>query len=61
MAPKLRFQILLEPNQLAALRRIQARTLAPVSSQIRAAVAQWIVQHEEMKSERKRASTLKRS
>ena len=57
---KLRFQILLEPAQLAALRRIQERTAAPVASQIRRAVEDWIVKQGET-SERKRAVTRKRS
>jgi hypothetical protein len=60
MSPKTRFQILLEPEQLAALRRIQERTAAPVASQIRRAVANWIAEQGE-KSERKRAVTRKRS
>jgi len=42
MSPKTRVQILLEPDQLAALRRIQARTLAPVAAQIRQAVDTWL-------------------
>ena len=57
---KLRFQILLEPAQLAALRRIQERTAAPVASQIRRAVEDWIATQGET-SERKRAVTRKRS
>ncbi len=59
MSPKTRFQILLEPEQLAALRRIQERTAAPVASQIRRAVEKWIAEQGE-KTERKRASTRKR-
>jgi hypothetical protein len=60
MSPKTRFQILLEPEQLAALRRIQERTAAPVASQIRRAVEKWIAEQGE-KTERKRAGTRKRS
>jgi hypothetical protein len=60
MSPKTRFQILLEPEQLAALRRIQDRTLAPVASQIRKAVENWIAAQGE-KTKRKRAATRKRS
>jgi Ribbon-helix-helix domain len=59
LSPKTRFQILLEPEQLAALRRIQERTSAPVASQIRKAVEKWIAEHGE-KTDRKRASTRKR-
>jgi Ribbon-helix-helix domain len=60
MSPKTRFQILLEPEQLDALRRIQERTSAPVASQIRKAVEKWIAAQGEQ-TERKRASTRKRS
>ena len=60
MSPKTRFQILLEPEQLAALRRIQDRTSAPVASQIRKAVEEWIAKQGE-KPARKRASTRKRT
>jgi hypothetical protein len=59
MSPKTRFQILLEPEQLAALRRIQARTAAPVASQIRQAVEKWIAEHGEQ-TDRKRVSPRKR-
>jgi hypothetical protein len=59
MSPKTRFQMYLEPDQLAALRRIQAETAAPVASQIRQAVAQWIAEHG-AKPERKRVSPRKR-
>jgi hypothetical protein len=60
MSPKTRFQILLEPEQLAALRRIQERTAAPVASQIRRAVEKWIAEQGEM-TERKRPASRKRS
>ena len=50
----------LEPDQLAALRRIQANTAAPVASQIRQAVEKWIAEHGENKADRKRAVTRKR-
>ena len=59
MSPKTRFQILLEPDQLAALRRIQDRTSAPVAAQIRKAVERWIAEHGD-RADRKRASTRKR-
>lgn len=61
MSPKTRVQILLEPEQLAALKRIQARTDAPVTAQIRRAVDTWIAEQGEQKSERKQAATRKRS
>src|ERR1700674_3013764 len=60
MSPKTRFQILLEPEQLAALRRIQKETAAPVASQIRQAVGKWIAEHDD-KTERKRGVARKRS
>jgi hypothetical protein len=59
MSPKTRFQILLEPEQVAALRRIQERTAAPLAAQIRRAVDQWIAEHGD-KTDRRRASTVKR-
>jgi hemerythrin len=60
MSPKkTRFQILLEPEQLAALRRIQERTSAAVASQIRKAVETWIAEHGD-RADRKRARTRKR-
>jgi hypothetical protein len=60
LSPKTRFQILLEPEQLAALRRIQERTAAPIASQIRRAVENWIAEQGE-KTERKRPAGRKRS
>jgi hypothetical protein len=56
MSPKTRFQILLEPEQLAALRRIQERTGAPVATQIRRAVEKWIAEQGE-KAAPRRAQT----
>jgi hypothetical protein len=61
MSPKTRIQILLEPEQLEALRRIQARTDAPVSAQVRRAVEDWIARNGELKTERKRATPRRRS
>lgn len=59
MSPKARFQILLEAEQLAALKRIQERTDAPLAAQIRRAVDMWIEEQGE-KTERKRAVTRRR-
>ena len=59
MTPKQRFQILLEPEQLEALRRIEKRTGAPVARQIRMAVDGWLGKQGE-KTGRKRAVTRKR-
>lgn len=38
MSPKQRFQVVLEPEQLEALRAIQDRVGAPISTQIRKAI-----------------------
>jgi hypothetical protein len=61
MSPKTRFQILLEPEQLEALRRIQDRTGAAVAAQIRRAVEGWIDKHGERKKEHSRSRLRKRS
>lgn len=61
MSPKTRFQILLEPEQLEALRRIQKRTAAPVASQIRVAVEKWIAEHGEKKTARRRADSRRKA
>lgn len=61
MSPKTRFQILLEPEQVEALKRIQERTAAPLAAQIRRAVDTWIADNGEQKSQRKRADSRKRS
>ena len=66
MSPKERFQILLEPEQLAALRRIEDKTGAPVARQIRMAVEHWLGEQGEndvkvVKPERKRSGTRKRT
>jgi hypothetical protein len=42
MSPKDRFQLMIEPAQLAALRRIQDETGAPISEQIRRAIAAYL-------------------
>ncbi|HXG90176.1 MAG TPA: ribbon-helix-helix domain-containing protein [Vicinamibacterales bacterium] len=62
MSPKQRFQVLLEPEQLAALRDIERRTGAAVARQIRMAVDRWLTDEQvnKKKTERKRAVTRKR-
>jgi hypothetical protein len=60
MSPRTRFQILFESEQLAVLRWIQERTTAPVASQIRRAVENWIAEQGE-KPERKRPASRGRS
>jgi hypothetical protein len=57
MSPKQRFQLMLEPEQLDALRKIERETGAPVAEQIRRAIDRWLG----TKSERKRAGTRRRS
>src|SRR5262252_2402472 len=42
MPTKVRFQILLEPAQLAALQRREVATGAPIAVQVRRAVDAWI-------------------
>jgi hypothetical protein len=59
MSPKTRFQVMLDPPQLAAMRAIEQRTGAPVARQIRMAVTRWL-EEQGVKPERKRASTRKR-
>lgn len=56
--PKQRFQVLLEPEQLAAMREIEELTGAPIGEQIRRAVGQWLL--EQKKTGRKQAATRKR-
>jgi len=58
MSPKQRFQILLEPKQLEALRRIEANTGAPVARQIRMAVDRWLTR-KSAKAVSRRAPTRK--
>ncbi len=59
MSPLERFQVLLKPEQLAALRRIEQRTGTSVGSLIRLAVDEWLMKGD--KAERKRADTRTRS
>ena len=55
--PKVRCQILLEPEQVAALRRIEARTGAPLSVQIRRAVNMWLKTHGDLPTRRSKGRT----
>ena len=59
MSPKQRFQILLEPEQITALRELEQKTGAPVARQIRMAVDRWLGEQGK-KTERKRVVTRKR-
>jgi hypothetical protein len=60
MSPKTRFQVMLEPKQLDALRRNEAETGAPIGEQIRRAINEWLRRGGE-KTERKRGTTRKHS
>jgi uncharacterized heparinase superfamily protein len=59
MSPKQRFPVMLEPEQVAALREIEARTGARISEQIRRAIDDWLVKHGD-KTDRRRAGTRRR-
>jgi hypothetical protein len=56
-----RFQIVLEPEQLEALRQIQQETDQPVSRQIRSAIDEWLQRQRSGKAERTRPRKRKRS
>jgi hypothetical protein len=61
VSPKKRFQVMLEPDQLAALRQIEEETGAAIGEQIRRAIDQSLRdKRDTVKSERKRASPRKR-
>jgi hypothetical protein len=59
MSPKTRFQVMLEPEQLAAMRRTEEKTGAAIGEQIRRAIDEWL-RRQGGKTERKRARTRKR-
>ena len=42
MPPKVRFQLVIEPEQLAALREHEKQTGARISEQIRRAIDDWL-------------------
>ena len=60
MSPKTRFQVMLEPEQLEALRRIEREKDVPVARLIRRAIDQLLESEQAQKAERRRASTRKR-
>jgi Ribbon-helix-helix protein, copG family len=62
MSPKQRFPVMLDPEDLAALKRLQLRSGASVGEQIRRAVKAWIQSEVtvEKKAGRPRAVTRKR-
>jgi hypothetical protein len=52
----------LEPDQVDALKRIEARTGAPMAAQIRRALDAWLKKEDRpVRTDRPRASTRKRS
>ena len=63
MSPKRPFNIMLEPRQIDALRKLEEATGAKPSEQIRRAIDAWIKDRgvTVKKTERKRAATRKRS
>jgi hypothetical protein len=62
MSPLQRFQVLLKPEQLDALRRIEQRTGTSMGALIRLAVDAWLDREVgSRRAERKRAGTRKRS
>jgi hypothetical protein len=61
VSPKQRFQVMLEPDQLAALRQIEEETGAAIGEQIRRAIDQMLrAKGVTVKSERKRVAARKR-
>lgn len=60
MSPKARFQMFIEADQLAALRAVQERTGAPIGELVRRAIAAYL-ERGDVKTDRKRAVTRKRS
>jgi hypothetical protein len=61
VSPRLRYTLFIDEHQRDALRRIKARDGIPESEQIRRAIDEWLKQKGEMKAERSRAVTRKRS
>jgi len=61
MSPKVRFQILLEPVQLEALRKVEAKTGVPVARQIRMAVDRSLKGQGVLTAKRQRLKARKRS
>jgi len=62
MSPKQRFQMYLEPDQVEALKRIEARTGARMAAQIRRALDEWLRKEDRPKKRAdRRRSTRKRS
>ena len=60
MSPKTRFQVMLEPEQLTALRHREEETGAAIGEQIRRAIDKWLSE-KDGKSDRRRVVARKRS
>lgn len=60
MSPKTRFQVMLEPEQLTALRRSEEETGAAVGEQIRRAIDEWLRGKGGKKTDRRRVGTRRR-
>jgi hypothetical protein len=60
VAPKERYNFLIDPQQRAGLRRIKEREGIPESEQIRRAIDDYLKKKGVLQTERKRASTRKR-
>lgn len=58
MPAKHRFQVFLEPSQLAALRRVEARTGAPLAVQIRRAIDAYLVKQGEAPERKRKHATV---
>jgi hypothetical protein len=62
MSPLQRFQVLLKPEQIEALRKIEQRTGTSMGALVRLAVDAWLNERDgDRKAERKRGGTRKRS
>jgi hypothetical protein len=61
MSPKARFQIMLDPEQLEALRARQEASGVPIAEQIRRAINAALPEVSLKKTERKRVTARKRS
>jgi len=61
MSPKKYYSFMIDPDLADALKRVKERDGIAESEQIRRAVRAWMQKRGVMKSERKRASTRRRS
>lgn len=61
MSPLQRFQVLLKPEQLEALRAVEQRTGTSMGALVRLAVDEWLQKSGDKKAERKRPGSRKRS